>query len=224
MAISSIVLTAHEERALFGLEYKWIVFICTVFGTLMIFLDSTIVNIALPKITAVFGVSASEAQLVITAYLLAAAVVRPYQSFLNNNPPRCESRRRRSIAVIFNRPFRTAGTSVPKEQITVLPKATGRVQCVLVDVGDAVHTGDLLAELEQDTPSIQLAQARANLEAAQAKLVDRHGSIAGESRLSLMRASAVVKRQSMSDCLTLGLCPPSADLVDKRVPVVNALV
>lgn len=59
-----------------------------------------------------------------------------------------------------------------KEQITVLPKATGRIQRVLVDVGAQVHAGDLLAQLEQDTPGIQLAQARANLEAAQAKLAN----------------------------------------------------
>src|SRR5919199_1194517 len=57
-----------------------------------------------------------------------------------------------------------------KEQITVLPKASGRVQRVLVDVGSPVHAGDLLAELEQDSPEIQVLQARANLAAAQAKL------------------------------------------------------
>ena len=34
-----------------------------------------------------------------------------------------------------------------KEQVTVLPKATGRVQRVLVDVGSPVRSGDLLAEL-----------------------------------------------------------------------------
>jgi multidrug efflux pump subunit AcrA (membrane-fusion protein) len=57
-----------------------------------------------------------------------------------------------------------------REQITVLPKASGRVQHVLVDVGSPVHAGDLLAELEQDSPEIQVLQARANLAAAQAKL------------------------------------------------------
>src|SRR5437868_9005353 len=57
-----------------------------------------------------------------------------------------------------------------REQITVLPKASGRVQRVLVDVGSPVHAGDLLAELEQDSPEIQVLQARANLAAAQAKL------------------------------------------------------
>src|SRR5438552_14915627 len=57
-----------------------------------------------------------------------------------------------------------------REQITVLPKASGRVQRVLVDLGSQVHAGDVLAELEQDSPEIQVLQARANLAAAQAKL------------------------------------------------------
>ena len=57
-----------------------------------------------------------------------------------------------------------------REQITVMPKATGRVQRVLVDVGDPIHAGDLLAELEADSPQIAVLQARANLEATQAKL------------------------------------------------------
>ncbi len=57
-----------------------------------------------------------------------------------------------------------------RDQITVLPKASGRVQRVLVDIGASVHTGDVIAELEQDSPEIQVLQARANLAAAQAKL------------------------------------------------------
>lgn len=57
-----------------------------------------------------------------------------------------------------------------RDQITVLPKASGRVQRVLVDIGAPVHTGDLIAELEQESPEIQVLQARANLAAAQAKL------------------------------------------------------
>ena len=57
-----------------------------------------------------------------------------------------------------------------KDQITVLPKATGRVQSVLVDIGSSVHAGDVIAELEQDSPEIAVLQARANLAAAQSKL------------------------------------------------------
>ena len=75
---------APRERTLFGLSYQWTVLICTVFGTFMVVLDSTIVNIALPKITTVFGVSVSEAQLVVTSYMLAMAVVMPATGFLSD--------------------------------------------------------------------------------------------------------------------------------------------
>ncbi len=57
-----------------------------------------------------------------------------------------------------------------KSQITVFPKATGRVQQVLVDVGSRVQAGDVLAVLEQDNAEIQMAQARASLASAQAQL------------------------------------------------------
>jgi EmrB/QacA subfamily drug resistance transporter len=71
-------------RLVHGLDYKWQVLLCTVFGTFMIMLDSTIVNIALPKITSVFGVGVSEAQLVITSYMLALAVIMPATGFLGD--------------------------------------------------------------------------------------------------------------------------------------------
>src|ERR1700736_2318575 len=88
-----------------------------------------------------------------------------------------------------------------REQITVLPKASGRVQRVLVDVGTPVHAGDVLAELEQDSPEIQVLQSRANLAAAQAKLatiqagakpddvaVAQEGLAQQQSRLAAMQA------------------------------------
>jgi DHA2 family multidrug resistance protein len=67
-----------------GLDYKWQVLMCTVFGTFMIMLDSTIVNIALPKITTVFGVGVNDAQLVVTSYMLALAVIMPATGYLGD--------------------------------------------------------------------------------------------------------------------------------------------
>src|SRR5438067_1162368 len=65
-------------------DYKWQVLICTVVGTFMIMLDSTIVNVALPKIATIFGVSVSSAQLVLTGYMLALAVIIPATGFLSD--------------------------------------------------------------------------------------------------------------------------------------------
>src|SRR4051794_37366377 len=42
-----------------------------------------------------------------------------------------------------------------RDQITVLPKATGRVEQVLVDIGSSVHAGDVIARLESNSPQIQ---------------------------------------------------------------------
>src|SRR5262249_27854289 len=57
-----------------------------------------------------------------------------------------------------------------REQVSVLPKAAGRVERVLIDVGSRVNAGDTLAVLEQESSEIQVLQARASLAAAQAKL------------------------------------------------------
>jgi EmrB/QacA subfamily drug resistance transporter len=81
MAVASI---ARPRAKAFGLDYKWQVMICTIFGTFMTMLDSTIVNIALPKITNVFGVTVNEGQLVITSYMLALAVIMPATGYLSD--------------------------------------------------------------------------------------------------------------------------------------------
>ena len=57
-----------------------------------------------------------------------------------------------------------------KGQIAVMPKATGRVQRIMVDAGSVVKAGDTLFELETETPTLQLQQAKANVAAAEARL------------------------------------------------------
>lgn len=57
-----------------------------------------------------------------------------------------------------------------REQVSVVPKGSGRVDQILVDVGSRVEPGDTLAILEQDGPQIAVLQARAQLAGAQAKL------------------------------------------------------
>jgi EmrB/QacA subfamily drug resistance transporter len=59
------------------LDYQWQVLVVIAIGTFMVILDTTIVNIALPRIITVFGSSVDEAQLVITGYMLALATIVP---------------------------------------------------------------------------------------------------------------------------------------------------
>ncbi len=54
-------------------------------------------------------------------------------------------------------------------QVSVLPKASGRIEKLLVDVGSRVKKGDTLAELDSGALKAQVSQATANLAAAQAK-------------------------------------------------------
>ena len=57
--------------------YKWFVLANVMIGTFMAVLDVTIVNVALPKMMAAFGVSVDKIEWVLTAYLLIFAVVLP---------------------------------------------------------------------------------------------------------------------------------------------------
>ncbi len=62
--------------------YKWWVLANIMISTFMVVLDATIVNTALPKIMASFGISIDIAQWVLTAYMLAFAVMLPSSGWI----------------------------------------------------------------------------------------------------------------------------------------------
>jgi len=62
--------------------YKWFVLGNVMLGTFMAVLDSTIVNVSLPKIMSSFGVGLSTIQWVITAYMLSMAAMLPTSGWL----------------------------------------------------------------------------------------------------------------------------------------------
>lgn len=63
--------------------HRWWVLGVVAVGSLMSILDSTVVNIALPKLMAVFSVDLQGAQWVLTSYLLALAMVIPLTGYLD---------------------------------------------------------------------------------------------------------------------------------------------
>jgi len=67
-----------------GLQYKWIVAMVVIIGVFMAILDSTIVNIAIPRLQSVFGADLHSVQWVLTAYILAHGVATPAAAFLAN--------------------------------------------------------------------------------------------------------------------------------------------
>jgi DHA2 family multidrug resistance protein len=62
--------------------YRWLVLASVMVGTFMAVLDSTIVNVALAKLMATFGVSVDRVEWIVTAYLLIFAVTLPSSSWL----------------------------------------------------------------------------------------------------------------------------------------------
>jgi HlyD family secretion protein len=63
-----------------------------------------------------------------------------------------------------------SGDVKSRANLTVVPKASGRVEKLNVDVGSRVKTGDVIAELDKDTTQLAVRQAEAQLAAAQARL------------------------------------------------------
>jgi len=62
--------------------YKWLVLASVMVGTFMAVLDATIVNVALSKLMATFGVSVDRVEWILTAYLLIFAVMLPSSGWL----------------------------------------------------------------------------------------------------------------------------------------------
>jgi EmrB/QacA subfamily drug resistance transporter len=62
--------------------YRWLALIVVIIGTFMSILDSSIVNIAIPKMMAVFGVSLDDVKWVLTSYTLALGAIIPLTAFL----------------------------------------------------------------------------------------------------------------------------------------------
>src|SRR5262245_49426656 len=79
-----------------------------------------------------------------------------------------------------------------REQISVLPKGSGRIERLLVDVGSRVKAGDTIAVLEQDNAEVAVYQARATLAGAQAKLATLQ---AGPRAEDVAAAQAAVNQQ-----------------------------
>ena len=65
-------------------KLNWSIAVVIIIGTFMAILDGTIVNVTLPKMMAVFGVSPSQIQWVATVYMLTLGVVMPVSGYLGD--------------------------------------------------------------------------------------------------------------------------------------------
>jgi len=74
------------------------------------------------------------------------------------------------------------GTLDPRAKFIVAPKISGRLEKLLVNLGDRVKRGQLIAVLEDDEFLQQLEQARAELEVARAQLEESKSNLENARR------------------------------------------
>jgi len=91
-----------------------------------------------------------------------------------------------------------SGTLIPKAQFTVVPKISGRLEQLLIDIGDTVRRGQLVAVLEDEEYQQQLIQAEADLRVAQANLEEAKSSLEIAKR-DLERAVTLHEKGIQSD-------------------------
>jgi EmrB/QacA subfamily drug resistance transporter len=65
-----------------GLPYKWVVAIVMIFGMFMTILDTTVINVATPRLESAFGAGLQDVDWVATGYTLAEGVGTPLTPFL----------------------------------------------------------------------------------------------------------------------------------------------
>lgn len=75
---------APPERSVLGLSYEWLALIVVLIGAFMEMLDTTVVNIALPRIITVFSARVDAAQFVLTGYMIALAIIMPASGYLSD--------------------------------------------------------------------------------------------------------------------------------------------
>ncbi len=72
------------HHRLHALPYYWQAVIVVIVGSFMVMLDTTVVNIALPRIITVFGADVHSSQYVLTGYMLALAIIMPATGYLTD--------------------------------------------------------------------------------------------------------------------------------------------
>ena len=92
------------------------------------------------------------------------------------------------------RTLNTTGTVAAREFIAVLPQTTGlQIKQILVEEGDVVKTGQVMAVLDNSVLQTELDQARAEVESNQAQVQQTQAALA-QARASLAEAERILGR------------------------------
>lgn len=142
--------------------------------------------------------------------LLAAGGVVTYRSMTSRRP-------RRNIGAMtvpvkvqdLNVRIQASGTVTPMQSVNLSPKTAGRLVELLVDQGDRVQQGQVVARMEDQDVQARLAQAEATLAQAQARyLKARNGSrpeeiAQAQGRMDAALAAAQLARDRVTRNLAL---------------------
>ena len=90
------------------------------------------------------------------------------------------------------------GSLVPKSYFVVAPKIAGRLEKLLVNIGDRVKRGQLIAVLDDEEYAQQVEQARAELEVAKANVEERR-SMLDVAQREFERAQALRRKKIASE-------------------------
>ena len=106
------------------------------------------------------------------------------------------------IAPIVEGPIRDlglfSGTLIPKTQVVVAPKVSGKLKKLYVDIGDRLQNGQVVAQLDDEEYQQQVIQAEADLNVARANLEEALTGVE-LARRDLERAESLYKKKIMSD-------------------------
>ena len=89
------------------------------------------------------------------------------------------------------------GTLQPVNTVDIGPEISGQIEKVLVDYNDRVTAGQVLAVMDTDVLQARVAQSRASLTAARARVEDTKAT-AGEARMRLARIRELFGRGNAS--------------------------
>jgi HlyD family secretion protein len=139
--------------------------------------------------------------LVVGALLLVALLVAAVLSFVPEKAALtslgAKPREVQTVMVVRQSPsadtvvLTAGGYIIPRHRIDIASKLSGRVEEVLFEKGDLVKAGQVLARIDDREIRAQLAQARANRQAAQARLDE---AVAGSRPQELQRAQATLEQ------------------------------
>ncbi|MEM8503982.1 MAG: efflux RND transporter periplasmic adaptor subunit [Cyanobacteria bacterium P01_D01_bin.1] len=88
------------------------------------------------------------------------------------------------------------GTTRPRQQVALRSQVSGEITSLLVDVGDVIARGDLLAQLDGDLQTASLNQARAELSARRAQTAQAQVSIQ-DAEADVVQARATFDQASL---------------------------